>query len=146
VECQSVQREIELIRELAIQSAKTQTVAILGRTWDPVLTVAKHLPSSAVRLDRDLTTWQAGPKIYYGTFYGAKGLEFDTVILPFLTASNIPDAEQIKALGEDEAQANDGKLIYVGATRAKTRLVMTHTGRVTELLPTDQSLYQASKA
>jgi len=68
------------------------------------------------------------------------------VILPFLTASNIPDAEQIKALGEDEAQANDGKLIYVGATRAKTRLVMTHTGRVTELLPTDQSLYQASKA
>lgn len=145
VECQSVQREIELVRELAIQTAKTQTVAILGRTWDPVYMIARHLPNSAIRLDRDLTTWQAGPKIYYGTFYGAKGLEFDTVILPFLTASNIPDAEQIKALGDDEAQANDGKLIYVGVTRAKTRLVITYTGKVTELLPTEKSLYQASK-
>ncbi len=146
VECQSLQREIALIRELAIQSAKTQTVGILGRTWDPVYMIAKHLPNSAIRLDRDLTTWQAGPKIYYGTFYGAKGLEFDTVILPFLTASNIPDAEQIKALGDDEARANDGKLIYVGVTRAKTRLVITYTGKVTELLPTEESLYQASKS
>jgi superfamily I DNA/RNA helicase len=146
VECQSIQRETELVRELANQSAKTQTVAILGRTWDTVYAIAKHLPSSAVKLHRDMTTWRAGPKIYYGTFYGAKGLEFDTVLLPFLSASNIPDPEQIKAFGQDEAQANDGKLIYVGVTRAKTRLVITYTGTITELLPTEQSLYQSSKA
>lgn len=145
VECQSIQGEIQLVRELANQSAKTQTVAILGRTWDAVYAIAKHLPNSAVKLHRDMTTWQAGPKLYYGTFHGAKGLEFDTVFLPFLSASNIPDPEEIKALGEDEAQANDGKLIYVGVTRAKTRLVITYTGTVTELLPTEQSLYQSSK-
>lgn len=146
VECQSLQKEIELVRELAIQSAKTQTVAILGRTWDPVYAIAKHLPSSAVKLHRDMTTWQAGPKIYYGTYFGAKGLEFDTVFLPFLSASNIPDAKQIEALGEEEAQANDGKLIYVGVTRAKTRLVIIYNGTVTKLLPNEQRLYQSSKA
>lgn len=146
VECPSERREIELVRELAVQASKTQTVAILARTWDLVYKIARHLPNSAVKLHRDLTTWQAGPKVYYGTFHGAKGLEFDTVFLPFLTSSNIPDAEQIKALGEEEAQANDGKLVYVGVTRAKTRLVITFTRDVTELLPTDQRLYQASKA
>jgi superfamily I DNA/RNA helicase len=145
VECQSIQKEIELVRELASQSAKTQTVAVLGRTWDAAYAVAKGLPSSAVKLHRDMTTWQAGPKIYYGTFHGAKGLEFDTVFLPFLSASNIPDPEQINAFGRDEAQADDGKLIYVGVTRAKTRLVITYTGAVTELLPTEPGFYQASK-
>jgi superfamily I DNA/RNA helicase len=146
VECTSERKEIELVRDLAVQAGRTQTAAVLARTWDLVYKIARHLPSSAVKLHRDLTTWQAGPKVYYGTFHGAKGLEFDTVFLPFLTSSNIPDAEQIKALGEEEAQANDGKLVYVGVTRAKARLVITFTGEVTPLLPIEKGLYQVSQA
>jgi len=146
VECTSQQGEVDLVHDLAIQAAKTQTVAILARNWELAERIAKRLPKSSVRLDHDLSTWQAGPKIYYGTFHGAKGLEFDTVILPFFTASNLPDAEQVRVHGEEEACALDGKLVYVGATRAKTRLIMTFTGAVTELLPSDQSLYQTSKA
>jgi superfamily I DNA/RNA helicase len=146
VECSSERKEIELVRDLAVQASRTQTVAVLARTWDLVYKIARRLPNSAVKLHRDLTTWQAGPKVYYGTFHGAKGLEFDTVFLPFLTSSNVPDPEQIKALGDEEAQADDGKLVYVGVTRAKTRLVITFTGQVTGLLPVDQSLYQVSKA
>jgi superfamily I DNA/RNA helicase len=146
VECASLQKEIELVRGLVIEAAKTQTVAILARNWELAEKVAKGLPQPSVRLDHDLTTWQAGPKAFHGTFHGAKGLEFDTVILPFFTASNIPDSEQLRVHGEEEARAVDGKLIYVGVTRAKTRLIMTFTGSVTELLPTDKALYQASKA
>src|SRR5579863_7841048 len=77
VECPSERREIELVRELAVQAGKTQTVAILGRTWNLVSTIARQLPNSTTKLHRDLTTWQAGPRIYFGTFHGAKGLEFD---------------------------------------------------------------------
>lgn len=146
VACSSIKKEIELVRELAVDAGKTQTVAILGRTWELVNAIARHLPNTAIKLHRDLTTWQAGPKIYYGTFHGAKGLEFDSVFLPFLTPSNLPDPEQVAALGEEEAQAIDGKLLYVGVTRAKTRLVMTCTGKITDLLPSDPKLYQASAA
>jgi superfamily I DNA/RNA helicase len=145
VEFGSAEKEIQFALDLATQIGKTQTVAILGRTWDLVRTIANRLPRSAVKLDRDLSTWQAGPKIYYGSFHGAKGLEFDTVILPFFTSSNLPDAELVKAVGKDEADATDGKLIYVGATRAKTRLVITFSGKVTELLPSRDGLYQSSK-
>jgi superfamily I DNA/RNA helicase len=97
-------------------------------------------------LDHDLSTWQAGPKIYYGTFHGAKGLEFDTVILPFFSSTTLPEPEEVRAFGEEEARVLDGKLVYVGVTRAKTRLIMTFTGSVTELLPTEPGLYQESKA
>jgi superfamily I DNA/RNA helicase len=146
VECPSTRREIALVLELAVQAGKTQTVAILGRTWGLVDAIARQLPRSAIKLHRELTTWQAGPGIYYGTFYGAKGLEFDTVFLPFLTNSNIPDKGQVKGLGEEGARSVDGKLLYVGVTRAKTRLVITFAGNITELLPPDKTLYQASKA
>jgi superfamily I DNA/RNA helicase len=146
VECSSQKRETELVLGLVTQASKTQTVAILTRTWELAERISKYLPASKVRLDHDLSTWQAGPRIYYGTFHGAKGLEFDTVILPFFSDSNIPDPEQIRAFGSDEARELDGKLVYVGVTRAKTRLIMTFTGAVTELLPTDTTLYQMSRA
>jgi len=145
VEFSSTRNEAQFVLDLAMQSGKTQTVAILCRTWELVREISSRLPRSAVKLDHDLATWQAGPKIYYGAFHGAKGLEFDTVILPFVTAANLPDAGLVKAVGKDEAEATDGKLIYVGATRAKTRLVMTFSGKITELLPLKDGLYQSSK-
>ncbi len=146
VECASLQKEIELVRDQAVQAARTQTVAVLVRNWELASRIAQRLPRSAVRLDHDMSTWQAGPKMYYGTFHGAKGLEFDTVILPFLSEANIPDPGQVRAFGAEEADALDGKLVYVGVTRAKTRLIMTYTGTVTKLLPTSLHLYQTSKA
>ena len=145
VEFSSAKNEVQFVLDLARQSGRTQTVAILCRTWELVREISSQLPRSAVKLDHDLATWQAGPKIYYGAFHGAKGLEFDTVILPFVTAANLPDAGLVKAVGKDEAEAADGKLIYVGATRAKTRLVMTFSGKITELLPLKDGLYQSSK-
>jgi superfamily I DNA/RNA helicase len=145
VEFSSGRNELQFVIDLAVQNAKTQTVAVLARTWDLLRDIASRLPRSAERLDHDLATWQAGPKIYYGTFHGAKGLEFDLVILPFATTSNLPDPAQVKAVGMAEAEAVDGKLIYVGATRAKTRLVITFTGKIAELLPSNQELYQTSK-
>lgn len=44
VECSSERREIALVRELAVQAGKTQTVAILGRTWNLVDTIVRKLP------------------------------------------------------------------------------------------------------
>lgn len=66
VEFSSVKNEIRFVLDLAMQSGKTQTVAILCRTWELVREISSRLPHSAVKLDHDLATWQAGPKIYYG--------------------------------------------------------------------------------
>jgi superfamily I DNA/RNA helicase len=142
VSCSSVEQEIELAVEQARQSARTLSVVILLRDRQAEKLISKRLPKTSIRLDREMTTWQVGPNIWYGTYHSAKGLEFDVVILPFCSQGQIPDPDAVVAFGQEDARAQDGRLLYVGVTRAKTRLIMTYSGEVTCLLPTDTSLYQ----
>jgi superfamily I DNA/RNA helicase len=37
--------------------------------------------------------------------------------------------------------AREGRLLYVGITRARAELLITYSGDITPLLPTDDSLY-----
>ena len=46
--------------------------------------------------------------------------------------------------GRAETDAANAKLLYVGITRARHTLVLSHTGQVTPLLPSDPNLYQAN--
>jgi superfamily I DNA/RNA helicase len=141
VEFSSINKEIEFVILQATEAAKTQSVAILLRNRQDENLIDKHLTSS-IRLDRDMTKWEAGPGIRYGTYHSAKGLEFDMVILPFCNNQNLPDSEAIAAFGEADAIAQDGRLLYVGVTRAKTRLIITYSGELTQLLPSDMNLYK----
>lgn len=142
VECSSIDQESKFVVSQAIQAARTQSVAILLRDRQDENLIYRYLPSGSIRLHRDMTTWQAGPGIRYGTYHSAKGLEFDAVILPFCNNKRLPDPEGVAAFGEKDAIAQDGRLLYVGVTRAKTRLIITYSGKVTRLLPNDTSLYE----
>jgi superfamily I DNA/RNA helicase len=146
VHCTSEEKEFGLVKNLVSRAGKTQTVAILFRRREMEATIARLLPRGSVRLHRKLTTWHAGPNIYYGTYHAAKGLEFDTVVLPLLSSAYLPDPEDTTSFGTDEAMSGDGKLLYVGVTRAKTRLVMTYSGNPTPLLPSNHGLYQEETA
>lgn len=133
--------EIDFVVDQATRMARTQSVAILLRHRKDERLIRPRLPQDAVRLHRQMTAWQAGPGVRYGTYHSAKGLEFDTVILPGLSQDRLPDPAAVQAFGQEDATANDGRLLYVGVTRAKVRLIMTYTGQVTSLLPVDPSLY-----
>ncbi len=78
---------------------------------------------------RDYTAnYRFGPRVLDfidGTYHSAKGLEFDTVVLPFLSAHRLPHPPDVFAFGEDEAASQDSKLLYVGVTRAKANLILT---------------------
>ncbi|MBC6480417.1 MAG: AAA family ATPase [Hormoscilla sp. GM7CHS1pb] len=145
VECSSIDQEIKLVVKLAIDAASVQTVAILLRDRQDENKIIQHLPMNSIRLDRNMTTWQSDPGIRYGTYHAAKGLEFDVVILPFCSGDRLPDPETVAAFGENEAMVREGRLLYVGVTRAKTRLIITYNGDVTSLLPPNWELYQRVK-
>ena len=146
VKCDSTAKELEVIKQFISNASRSQTVAVLVRRRETEATIKRVLPRGAVRLHHDLSTWQSGPGTFFGTYHSAKGLEFDAVALPFLSEDTLPDPQEIAAHGLDEAMAADGKLLYVGVTRAKTQLVMTFSGKQTLLLPVDTSLYQRQKA
>ena len=135
---ESAEREFVVSR--TAKSAQTGTVAVLFRTRNQEKIILPHPPSGATRLHRKLKQWPSGPGLFYGTYHAAKGLEFDTVFLPFLSDKRWPHPPDVKLLGEQEAAARNSLLLYVGITRAKSTLVMTYSGRVTSLLPEIEGL------
>lgn len=142
VKCKNKEEEIELAVKLANANSSNQNVAILFKNRDYEGSIKDKIPPESIRLHREMTTWQAEPGIRYGTYHAAKGLEFDMVIIPFLSQDNLPDQGNIESFGRKDALTLDGRLLYVAVTRAKTRLVLTYSGKRTELLPTGTRLYK----
>jgi superfamily I DNA/RNA helicase len=67
-------------------------------------------------------------KIIIMTYHSAKGLEFDTVIMP-----------KINDYGRNQARKEKMKmLIMIGFTRSKKNLIVTHTGNLNESLNTKE--------
>ena len=135
-------KEREFVVSQAINLARTGTAAILFRTRELEAGFKPYLQGRAIRLHRDLAQWPNGPGLFYGTYHAAKGLEFDTVFLPFLAHQYWPHPSDVKILGEQEAIIRASRLLYVGITRARSALILTYSGRITPLLPPEESLFQ----
>lgn len=132
--------ETKFVIEQANAAGIAGTVGVLFRRHEDARRFA-HAFSDAQYLDRDLTVWNGDPGISYGPVHSAKGFEFDTVILVGLTADAWPDPQAIATDGHEEAEALDGRALYVGVTRARQNLIMTATGDLTPLLPGREGLW-----
>lgn len=133
----TVAAELQAVRAQATELGKTGSVAILGRTWKLARHFAQSLKFRELREASHI--WTGEPGIYIGTYYSAKGLEFDAVIMPYLDSKLVPDSSQIEAFGEPEAKEREARLLYVGITRARSELLVTYTDELTELLPAPAS-------
>jgi superfamily I DNA/RNA helicase len=151
VECDGNNRETDLALENAFAMGRTQFVGLLSRNRSMdeyfVKMINRRDRSLKVeKLDRDMKKWSPEPGIFVGTYHSAKSLEFDAVILPHCNDDVLPDTSRIIALGnQQEAEAEESRLLYVAITRAKSRLIITYSGNLTRLLPNDPSLYQKEK-
>jgi DNA helicase-2/ATP-dependent DNA helicase PcrA len=65
------------------------------------------------------------------TLHRAKGLEWDAVFLPRIEERELPCRQ---ALGDDDAIAEERRLLYVGITRARKHLALTWTRRPSRFL------------
>lgn len=128
--------EISIIERHAMEQAQSGTTAILLKTRAEENLLSAQFRDRATRLHRDLDTWPSSSGLFYGTYHSAKGLEFDTVILPRLSTDRWPSSS------DEGTVASEMRLLYVGITRARSSLVLTHAGAITELLPTEERLYQ----
>ncbi|MFF1632646.1 3'-5' exonuclease [Leifsonia sp. NPDC058248] len=132
-----VQAERDAIRVQAQQLGATSRVAILAPTWHEARWYASGIAN--VRGLKEDSPWSDKPGIYVGTYYSAKGLEFDAIIMPGLNASAHPEPKAVDAFGTDEAMERDARLLYVGITRARDELLATYTEEFTAVLPSPSS-------
>lgn len=139
VRFQSENQELEWMVKTAIKSSNHQTVAILLRDRESVELLNRLLKNKKVYpqvLKSDMCSLDVNANISIGTYHSAKGLEFDMVLLPYCSDERLPCHEAIEAFeSREEAFKEEIKLIYVAITRAKTGLILSYTGKPTELLP-----------
>lgn len=136
----SVTDEVDFVVEQAREASQAGSVGVLARTHGQER-LFQGKWRGAQYMHSQMRSWRPGPGISYGTVHSAKGLEFDTVIVPRLGADCWPDPQVVAGEGEDEAAADDGRLLYVAVTRARQGLILTCTGEPTELLPENDELW-----
>ncbi|MFC1473153.1 UvrD-helicase domain-containing protein [Rhodococcus qingshengii] len=143
VKCGTTQGQIDLVRKYVQDSSRFGKVAILARTWELAESVARGLPYK--KLNSDMAKWDDRSGLYVGAYHSAKGLEFDSVYMPFLDDLHVPRPEVLAAFSETEACAREARLLYVSITRARSSLVMTFSGTLTRLLPINDGLWDETE-
>ena len=78
-----------------------------------------------VSLQSDVDSMKEGGKVTLMTVHGAKGLEFEVVLLTGMEEEMFP-YRGMEPGGQEELE-EERRLAYVAITRARKRLVMTHT-------------------
>lgn len=134
VHCRDVGEE-GYVAQRALEFARTQRVGIIVKTHEEMNQLRARLGSVATEFHGGSTQWLDEPGVTLTTYHSAKGVEFGTVILPALNDGRFPDPELVDAFGDQEAIAREARLLYVGMTRARSNLILTHTEPLTRLLP-----------
>lgn len=127
--------EREYVAQRALEFARTQRVGIIVKTHEELRQFRARIGNGVTEFHGAKTEWTNEPGVTLTTYHSAKGVEFGTVILPALTSDRFPDRDLVAAFGEQEAIARDARLLYVGLTRARSNLILTHTEPLTRLLP-----------
>ena len=112
---ESLEDRIENIQEL-------KTVARGYDNLDPGQGLAKFLEEIALLQDADRTKDET-PRVNLMTMHSSKGLEFPVVFIVGMEEGLFPHSRSIYQPHEMEEER---RLCYVGITRAKERLILTH--------------------
>lgn len=89
-----------------------------------MITIADFLDEVALMQDKMSKQNRDTHAVSLMTLHAAKGLEFDLVILPGIEEGIIPTTRSLNA---HDALEEERRLFYVGITRAREHLLLTHT-------------------
>ncbi len=99
---------------------------LLARYDEDEVTLSEFLQDQQLMTDTDLGDDDQGDKITLLTLHAAKGLEFPVVFITGLEDGLLPHS---RSFDDPEGLAEERRLFYVGITRAKDRLFLTHAFR-----------------
>lgn len=106
-----------------IENVKELIEAIQHFESNKIDTIEKFLDEVALMQEKMHAQDEETAKVLLMTLHAAKGLEFDNVILAGLEHGIIPST---RSLDDGDALEEERRLFYVGITRAKERLILSH--------------------
>jgi len=120
--------DISDTREQAEERAENlaELRGLLSRYDDEAQMLSDFLQEQQLMSDADRTDDDTGDKITLLTLHAAKGLEYPVVFITGLEDGLLPHS---RSFDDPEGLAEERRLLYVGITRAKDRLYLTHAFR-----------------
>lgn len=121
-----------------INSNRIGRSVVIAKNRDITAEITQKLNNSGIRateIKRETSSGVADG-VYVTTFHSVKGLEFDSVYIPYLNDGDFPGEDKLEAAeSEDGVYANGLKLLYVAVTRTVQSVVMSYSGELTRLFP-----------
>lgn len=141
----STSNEIEWIVKNAIMTGENASTVVLCRTRRDVAIFAKAFSKNkcdCTIIHKNTSDIRLRNHVYITTYHTAKGLEFNTVFLPFLSADRLPDPDMLRnTVSEEDACSDELKLFYVAVTRSRFALYMSFTKQLSHLFPEESINY-----
>lgn len=129
----------DILRNAVDEGMRQEEIGVFVRS-EAQLSRARAAVRSAGLSPRDLSDHADGADagVLVGTMHLAKGLEFRMVVLMACDNDVLPLAERVQQVADefelDEVLTTERQLLYVAATRARDRLVVTAVNPASELL------------
>ncbi|MBR7193519.1 3'-5' exonuclease [Gordonia sp. SCSIO 19800] len=141
VECTSAADELDRVAEL-VQSwidegVDKSTIAVLTRGQNDRSQFVRALGERNVEARALDNNPAASGHVQVLTMHRSKGMEFSRVVLAGVDAGHVPSAATLRSVPEEEkaeALLRERSLLYVAASRARDELVVTWSGKRSELL------------
>ena len=96
---------------------------------------------SFTTIDRDVKDISRNKGIFISNYHAIKGLEFDNVIMARCSSDMFK--KNLQNLNDEEKREKEielAKIIYVGISRARENLTITHCGELLNIIPKDDSI------
>ncbi|MFI2561872.1 3'-5' exonuclease [Nocardia farcinica] len=141
-ECHSAAEELEVVASqigawLSDPTVEPSTIAVLTRGVGDRSQLVRALAERGISA-RALDDNQAMPgHVQVLTMHRSKGMEFSRVILAGIDEAHVPAKASLHGVPEEElneARLRERSLLYVAASRARDQVVVTWSGRRSELL------------
>lgn len=143
IECSSTADELDKVADLVQRwiddGVEKSTIAVLTRGQNDRSQFVRALGERGVdarALDNNPAT---SGYVQVLTMHRSKGMEFSRVVLAGVDAGHVPSAATLRSVPEEEqgeALLRERSLLYVAASRARDELVVTWSGKKSELLTT----------
>ncbi len=105
--------------------ARIENINEMLRAIDEFDNIVEFVEHSSLVMDNDMLASDFGGTIKIMTLHAAKGLEFDLVFLPGWEENIFPHQKALSEEG-DKGLEEERRIAYVGITRAKKELFITH--------------------
>lgn len=139
--------QLNYIKDTAMELKQKGSVAVICSTRISCEKVEDFFNISNVdylSIDRNQKKFNGQHTICIGTYHSLKGLEFDNVILYNCTDNEFikENLDVLDAEEKEEKFERILKLLYVGVTRARKKLIVTYMNNIVSVFPTNKELFK----